>query len=418
MGLSLYNPPTCPRTARNPATPGGRGHEFYVAAGPTTAGFPCRWSSRSPRHPRRSRDTPHTPASTLTRQVQDRHHLPLPQRHPRPSRFPHPRAPTAWTTTTAAATHHGKPKAAWAADASEGLALARSDLPLPGERAAQEGRLQDAVTSSSALGSRGRNRNRGSPRGVSALDRWRPPSLKRQDAFRHPTTPTRPAPRARLGLGPRRIHSPYDEQRDKPPGEEDECLFRMEMDDDHGLEAGKEEEEDGEEEEEEEARQVAELYRLGLLYDDEHERGEAFSLDRIVRDEPVYSVRVRRPRSGRTRSSSSSSSSRRGGDWLEEMRRDRAPLVVIYESVDEAESAAADDFLDYGSISEASFAVEDDEFNWELVGRCNGPNGKAAPATGALAVVGQQEEEDTDPWVALDYDGPLSCVRAYHSTAA
>lgn len=103
---------------------------------------------------------------------------------------------------------------------------------------------------------------------------------------------------------------------------------------------------------------------------------------------------------------------------MEEMRRDRAPLVVIYESVDEAESAAADDFLDYGSISEASFAVEDDEFNWELVGRCNGPNGKAAPATGALAVVGQQEEEDTDPWVALDYDGPLSCVRAYHSTAA
>ncbi|KAK6953115.1 hypothetical protein Daesc_005415 [Daldinia eschscholtzii] len=35
----------------------------------------------------------------------------------------------------------------------------------------------------------------------------------------------------------------------------------------------------------------ADLYKLGLLYDDEHSRGSYFSLDAIVHDEPVYSIR-------------------------------------------------------------------------------------------------------------------------------
>ena len=39
-------------------------------------------------------------------------------------------------------------------------------------------------------------------------------------------------------------------------------------------------------------RDIAELYRLGLLYQNEYERGEGFSLDDIVREEPMYSVRV------------------------------------------------------------------------------------------------------------------------------
>ncbi|PNH76467.1 hypothetical protein VD0001_g1158 [Verticillium dahliae] len=38
---------------------------------------------------------------------------------------------------------------------------------------------------------------------------------------------------------------------------------------------------------------VAELYRLGLLYDDDHTRGAGFGLDAIVRDEPVYSITTR-----------------------------------------------------------------------------------------------------------------------------
>ncbi|KAF4444407.1 hypothetical protein F53441_11131 [Fusarium austroafricanum] len=37
--------------------------------------------------------------------------------------------------------------------------------------------------------------------------------------------------------------------------------------------------------------EVAELYRMGLLYDDEQDRGEGFNLDSIKHEEPVYSIR-------------------------------------------------------------------------------------------------------------------------------
>ncbi|KAI1052183.1 hypothetical protein NW752_010811 [Fusarium irregulare] len=37
--------------------------------------------------------------------------------------------------------------------------------------------------------------------------------------------------------------------------------------------------------------EVAELYRMGLLYDDEQERGEGFNLDSIKHEEPVYSIK-------------------------------------------------------------------------------------------------------------------------------
>jgi len=43
---------------------------------------------------------------------------------------------------------------------------------------------------------------------------------------------------------------------------------------------------------------TAELYRLGLLYDDPHERGDLFNLDAIVRDEPVYGFTVGTRRRG------------------------------------------------------------------------------------------------------------------------
>lgn len=42
---------------------------------------------------------------------------------------------------------------------------------------------------------------------------------------------------------------------------------------------------------------TAELYRLGLLYDDEHLRGEGFGFGTLVRDEPAYTLRpAKRPR--------------------------------------------------------------------------------------------------------------------------
>lgn len=41
------------------------------------------------------------------------------------------------------------------------------------------------------------------------------------------------------------------------------------------------------------------LYRLGLLYDDEHERGSGFTFDAIVRSEPLYKLNVRPIKRGR-----------------------------------------------------------------------------------------------------------------------
>ncbi|CAK7224147.1 hypothetical protein SBRCBS47491_005449 [Sporothrix bragantina] len=46
---------------------------------------------------------------------------------------------------------------------------------------------------------------------------------------------------------------------------------------------------------------VAELYRLGLLYDDEHERGAGFGLDAIVHNAPLYTVSTASRRGRRTR---------------------------------------------------------------------------------------------------------------------
>ncbi|KAH6693548.1 hypothetical protein F5X68DRAFT_45741 [Plectosphaerella plurivora] len=81
--------------------------------------------------------------------------------------------------------------------------------------------------------------------------RDRVPSLERQDAFRDPTT-ARPARICSLSQG---------------------C--------------------------EDEDSEVAELYRLGLLYDDEHLRGAGFGLNAIIRDEPTYTLAVRTPRRNR-----------------------------------------------------------------------------------------------------------------------
>ncbi|KAK3387749.1 hypothetical protein B0H63DRAFT_470848 [Podospora didyma] len=46
---------------------------------------------------------------------------------------------------------------------------------------------------------------------------------------------------------------------------------------------------------------IKELYNLGILYDDEHERGAGFSLNTIVRQEPVYRIAFRTPRKTRRR---------------------------------------------------------------------------------------------------------------------
>ena len=45
--------------------------------------------------------------------------------------------------------------------------------------------------------------------------------------------------------------------------------------------------------------ETAELYHLGLLYNNEHERGAGFGLDAITHDEPVYRLNVRHSKRGR-----------------------------------------------------------------------------------------------------------------------
>lgn len=48
--------------------------------------------------------------------------------------------------------------------------------------------------------------------------------------------------------------------------------------------------------------EIAELYRMGLLYDDEQDRGSAFDLNSIQHEEPVYTVRpAKRPRKSKAR---------------------------------------------------------------------------------------------------------------------
>ncbi|KAI0004780.1 hypothetical protein F4779DRAFT_599384 [Xylariaceae sp. FL0662B] len=110
----------------------------------------------------------------------------------------------------------------------------------------------------------------------------------------------------------------------------------------------------------------AELYRLGLLYDDDGARGPAFSLDIIAHPEPAYAVRPpRRPRLrraarsavgtpvlGRDLSSESlgaagTAPAARGVDTgeyraPEEAKRGSQPLTVIYEVVEGSTHSAAE----------------------------------------------------------------------------
>lgn len=274
--------------------------------------------------------------------------------------------------------HHVKPR--WAADVDEGAALARSAIALPGETYHGSERDDDSQTS---------------PRSRStSSSRRRPPSLERQDAFRDVRTVKR-----------RRGSSSSGE----------EVLGRSSS-----------VERDGMERELEEAQEIEQLYWMGLLYDDEHERGEGFSMDRIVREEPVYSVRVRPARNRRYRRVKQNVSMDLGLDLaFPALAEDKAlaqfllsphkegevvapgwratthdtpPLTVIYELADEAVApAAADDLLD--SVSEISGWTEEDELAWAIIDGCNG-NGSAAARAAT-----DEEMEDGDPWVVLGHDG-------------
>ncbi|KAK3295190.1 uncharacterized protein B0H64DRAFT_394562 [Chaetomium fimeti] len=306
-------------------------------------------------------------------------------------------------------THHAKPRSPWAADADEGRALARSAIQLPGERSSSSngggrggGRSSSrsrSTRSSSSSGGGGRGEDGDGSSSASSAAGRRPPSLERQDAFRDEKTAKRRRQRQQREW--------EDEQEDDGGGLRDEQA------------------------------EVAELYRMGLLYDDEHERGEGFSLDGIVRDEPVYSLRVRPAKRARREeraadglslsavdlafsafgadeawagwllSGSGSGSASSDTPALEEPRpwmetaHDTPRLTVVYELVDDAVSAmsADDDFLDSISVSEISFCggEDRDEMAWAMLDG----DGNALSAT--MDVV--EANEEVDPWVVLGRDG-------------
>ncbi|CAM1505137.1 Fc.00g107740.m01.CDS01 [Cosmosporella sp. VM-42] len=105
--------------------------------------------------------------------------------------------------------------------------------------------------------------------------------------------------------------------------------------------------------------EVAELYRMGLLYDDEKDRGDGFSLNSIEHEEPVYAIRpAKRARKNKSRGygldrplhldlsftdlggddaiaqylmSSTAEQSEDGTVQKSEQSRSFAPLRVIYE---------------------------------------------------------------------------------------
>ncbi|GAB1319867.1 hypothetical protein MFIFM68171_10077 [Madurella fahalii] len=310
----------------------------------------------------------------------------------------------------ARSTHHTK--GSWVDDADEGRALARSGTPLPSDRdqccrghrcsACREARPTTAWSDESDSGS--------------STCRRRPPSLERQDAFRDAKTSKRRRASQSLKPGPASLVA---------------ATAAREV--------------------EAEAREIDELYRMGLLYDDEYERGEAFSLARIEREEPVYSVRVRPAKRGRTAPVSRDwelddvslavdlafpafAEDKALATWLisaspiedqsgptqfdtrgvsvEEPAHDTRWLKVIYELDDDAatdQSAAAENDIERVSEVSSSCYLRDEEGDgelaWALLDGCNVVN-DTAPATAQKAVVEEMDEEDAvDPWVVLGHDG-------------
>ncbi|EAQ91700.1 predicted protein [Chaetomium globosum CBS 148.51] len=299
-----------------------------------------------------------------------------------------------------------EPRGSWLSDAAEGYSIARSSLQLPGEGGTTT--TSNSSHNTGRGGGRSINRSRSSgdgSQGSSAGSERRPPSLERQDAFRDEKTTKK---RRRGRQHQRGWEGEEEAGQDTNLGDEQ--------------------------------AEVAELYRLGLLYDDEHERGAGFSLDGIVRDEPVYSLRVRPAKRSRRAERrwngghsgvlslsvvdlafsafgadealagwmlsgpGSGSGSALSGAPAREVHRfgtetahDTPGLTVVYELADDAVSAMSvdDDLLDSISVSEISFCGgEEDEMAWAML------DGNAMPATMDL-----EADEEVDPWVVLGQDG-------------
>lgn len=129
----------------------------------------------------------------------------------------------------------------------------------------------------------------------------------------------------------------------------------------------------------------ADLYRLGLLYDDgdeEGNRGPGFDLNAIAHDEPVYAVRLSRRK-------------RKGGKNNNSARiyTPGTPLHVIYESMDSLYSMSPSLLENYG------FGGEDEGEDWSFIHSLM-PHGSSTTADAVS--VDEVTTPSTEAWVVLD----------------
>ncbi|KAK8848904.1 hypothetical protein PGQ11_015384 [Apiospora arundinis] len=123
----------------------------------------------------------------------------------------------------------------------------------------------------------------------------------------------------------------------------------------------------------------ADLYRLGLLYDDdEGNQGSGFSLDAIVHEEPLYVVRLSRRKQ------------KRGS---RNMRSPGTPLHIIYESLE-------DSLYSMGPLSPVDYLPgEEDGEDWSFV-PLTVPNGRSAITGDTVSI--DNFTTASDAWVVLE----------------
>ncbi|KAK8092052.1 hypothetical protein PG997_002413 [Apiospora hydei] len=130
----------------------------------------------------------------------------------------------------------------------------------------------------------------------------------------------------------------------------------------------------------------ADLYRLGLLYDDgagdEENRGAGFSLDAIAHDEPLYAVRLsRRKRKG-------------GKNNNTRMYTPGTPLHVIHESVEDSLY-----LMSPAVLGEYLVGEEEDIEDWSFVPLLVS---KGSSTTADTVSVDGVATPSTEAWVVLD----------------
>ncbi|KAK8108675.1 hypothetical protein PG984_014476 [Apiospora sp. TS-2023a] len=130
----------------------------------------------------------------------------------------------------------------------------------------------------------------------------------------------------------------------------------------------------------------ADLYRLGLLYDDgdeEGNRGPGFDLNAIVHDEPVYAVRLSRQK-------------RKGGKNSNNTRMytPGTPLQVIYESMEDSLYSMSPSLLE-----DSGFGGEGEGEDWSFIPLLV-PHGSSTTAD--TVSVDEVTTPSTEAWVVLD----------------